>query len=223
MLLEGRLAAPIQGERQAVDIEPDTLGYPLDGEVPTRGHVAHQGYLVAALTGEQPMPGVLGQQARCHPEPPGPCLQLPEQGRCQRLAADFGSVLGQVWLERHPEQAGEIVGLGQQLGAPLPVGGSGGRFAGDMATEGEPGGIRCHFWYLTLHQRLVVSMQGAQQHGAAPAIEHGVVGAQDHLVVIGGQFKAGDAQQRRLVQCNGMGQILLAIGGDTGVRPRHAG
>ena len=55
-------------------------------------------------------------------------------------------------------------------------------------------------------------MQGTQQHGTAPAIQHAVMGAEDHLVVIGGQFEAGKAQQGRLLERDRAGQILLAIG-----------
>ncbi len=83
-----------------------------------------------------------------------------------------------------------------------------------MATKFEPGGIRLALRQQAVHQRLIGAMQGAQQHGAAPAIQHAVMDAEDHLVVIGGQFETGKAQQGRLLQRDRAGQILLAIGLD---------
>ncbi|MNZ26444.1 hypothetical protein D3C78_436360 [compost metagenome] len=167
------------------------------------------------------MPGVLGQQARGHSQLAGTALQLARQRRCQGLAAHrrlmLRIALGQLRLQRHPEQAREIVGFGQQIATPLPVGLSCAGLARHMAAKFEPGGIRLCLGQLALHQLLIVTVQAAQQHRAAPAIQHAVMGAEDNLVMIGGQFEAGDPQQRRLVQRNGMGQILLTIGRDMGL------
>ncbi|MNH29994.1 hypothetical protein D3C79_902610 [compost metagenome] len=66
MLGQAQLGAPRQGQGQAVDIEPHALGDPLDGVVTARGHVAHQGDGIARAACQQAMPGILGQQARCH-------------------------------------------------------------------------------------------------------------------------------------------------------------
>ena len=80
-----------------------------------------------------------------------------------------------------------------------------------MAAKFEPGGIRLGLWQQAVHQCLIAPMQGPQQHGAAPAIQHAVMGAEDHLVVIGGQFETGKAQQGGLLQRDRAGQILLAV------------
>ncbi|MNV27058.1 hypothetical protein D3C71_1181950 [compost metagenome] len=83
-----------------------------------------------------------------------------------------------------------------------------------MAAKFEPGGIRIALRQQAVHQRLIAAMQRPQQHGAAPAIQHAVMGAEDNLVVIGGQFEAGKAQQGGLLERDRAGQILLAIGLD---------
>ncbi|MNY01677.1 hypothetical protein D3C86_1342180 [compost metagenome] len=167
------------------------------------------------------MPGVLGQQPRGHPQLAGAGFQSSRHVRCQGLAAHrrlmLRIALGQLWLQRHPEQAREIVGLGQQHGTSLPVGLSGAGLARDMAAKFQPGGIRLGLGQLALHQLLIVTVQAAQQHRAAPAIQHAVMGAEDNLVVIGGQFEAGDPQQGGHIQRYGPGQILLAIGRDMGL------
>ncbi|MNI48625.1 hypothetical protein D3C73_1031970 [compost metagenome] len=86
-----------------------------------------------------------------------------------------------------------------------------------MAAKFEPGGIRLCLGQLALHQLLIVTVQAAQQHRAAPAIQHAMVGTEDNLVVIGRQFEAGYPQQGSLLERNWAGQILLAIGRDMGL------
>ena len=51
MLGQAQLGTPRQRQRQAVDVEPDARGDPLDGVIPTRGHVAHQGDGIARAAG----------------------------------------------------------------------------------------------------------------------------------------------------------------------------
>ncbi|MNF77754.1 hypothetical protein D3C84_599070 [compost metagenome] len=94
MLGQGQLGAPRQGQGQAVDIEPDARGDPLDGVVPTRGHVAHQGDGIARAACQQAMPGILGQQSHGHAKLAGTAR---EQGRHlgrQRRGAHRRSLLG---------------------------------------------------------------------------------------------------------------------------------
>ena len=94
MLGQGQLGAPRKRQRQAVDIEPDARGDPLDGVIPARGHVAHQGDGIARAACQQTVPGILGQQARSHAKLAG---TMGEQGRHlgrQRRGAHRRSLLG---------------------------------------------------------------------------------------------------------------------------------
>ncbi|MNY33629.1 hypothetical protein D3C86_1679150 [compost metagenome] len=94
MLGQAQLGAPIQAERQAVDVEADARGDPIDGIVPARGHVAHQGDGIARAACQQTVPGILGQQARGHAKVAGTAR---EQGRYlgrQRRGAHRRSLLG---------------------------------------------------------------------------------------------------------------------------------
>ncbi|MNJ46021.1 hypothetical protein D3C77_411400 [compost metagenome] len=94
MLGQGQLGAPRQRQRQAVDVEPDARGDPLDGVIPARGHVAHQGDGIARAACQQTVPGILGQQARGHAKVAGTAREQGCHLGRQRRGAHRRSQLG---------------------------------------------------------------------------------------------------------------------------------